>query len=110
MRDLIIAQFKFAPVSPRKMGLIAALIRGKSVSDALEMLRFSVKRGAKILRKVVYSAASNAEHNYGADMTELTISQVCIGRALRKKKIHFRGKGRMSPIVKTYSHVLVGLK
>ena len=103
----VAAKLKFARVSPQKTRLVADQIRGKSVAQALQMLEFSPKKGAAIVRKVLLSAIANAEHNEGADIDELTVSTVFIDEGPAFKRIQPRAKGRANRILKRTSHITV---
>ena len=103
----VAAKLKFARVSPQKTRLVADQIRGRSVAQALQILEFSPKKGAAIVRKVLLSAIANAEHNEGADIDELTVSTVFIDEGPTFKRIQPRAKGRANRILKRTSHITV---
>ena len=103
----ISAKLKNASISPQKGRLIADQIRGKSVEQALQILGFSTKKGAAIVKKVLESAIANAEHNEGADIDELKVSSVCVDEGRTMKRIEARAKGRANRIFKRSSHILV---
>jgi len=94
-------------VSPRKLNLVAGLIRGKKVDHALADLEFSRKRIAKDVRKCVMSAVANAENNHGLDVNELVVSEAFVGKNLIMKRFQARGRGRASSIVKPFSQITV---
>jgi len=96
-------------ISPQKARLVADQIRGKGVSDALEILSFSTKKGAKMIRKVLESAIANAENNEGADIDELKISEIYVNEGMRMKRIKPRAKGSAHRIIKRSSHVTVAV-
>src|SRR5262245_33207114 len=97
-------------VSPQKLNLVAGLIRGKKVNDALADLEFSRKRIAKDVRKCVMSAVANAENNHGLDVNDLIVSQAYVGKNLVIRRFHSRGRGRMSAIQKPFSQLTVIVK
>jgi len=81
-------------LSPQKARLVADLVRGKKVDYALNILTFSPKKGAEIIKKVVESAIANAEHNNGADIDELKVTSICVDKGLVLKRVRARAKGR----------------
>ncbi len=94
-------------VSPRKLNLVAGLIRGKKVDTALADLQFSRKRIAQDVRKCVMSAVANAENNHGLDVNELVVSEAFVGKNLIMKRFQARGRGRASSIIKPFSQITV---
>ena len=94
-------------VSPQKLNLVAALIRGKKVSAALADLEFSRKRIARDVKKCLESAIANAENNHNLDVDDLVVSQAFVGKALVMKRFHSRGRGRASRIEKPFSHLTI---
>lgn len=102
-----IAKHKFARVSPQKGRLVADQIRGQSVAKALEILAYSPKKAAALVKKVLESAIANAEHNEGADIDELTVSSIMIDEGPTMKRIKPRAKGRADRILKRTSHITV---
>jgi large subunit ribosomal protein L22 len=94
-------------VSPRKLNLVAGLIRGKTVDTALADLEFSRKRIAQDVRKCVMSAVANAENNHGLDVNELVVSEAFVGKNLVMKRFAARGRGRASSIMKPFSQITV---
>ncbi|MDX1442833.1 MAG: 50S ribosomal protein L22 [Gammaproteobacteria bacterium] len=101
------AKLRFVRISPQKARLVADQIRGKSVADALQILQFSPKKGAHLVRKVLDSAIANAEHNNGADIDELKVSAVMIDQGPTLKRFQARAKGRGNRILKPTSHITV---
>ena len=101
------ATAKRVRVSPQKARLVVDLVRGKRVSDALDILGFSPQKAAGVVRKVVESAIANAENNNGADIDELKISEIFVNEGLVMKRIKPRAKGRADRIVKRTSHITV---
>ena len=101
------AKLRFVRISPQKARLVADQIRGKSVADALQILQFSPKKGAHLVRKVLDSAIANAEHNNGADIDELKVSAVMVDQGPTLKRFQARAKGRGNRILKPTSHITV---
>lgn len=101
------ASLKGARLSAQKARLVANQIRGKSVSDALNLLAFSSKKAAAIVKKVLESAVANAEHNEGADVDELRIAAIYVDEGATLKRIRPRAKGRADRICKRSCHITV---
>jgi len=97
-------------LSAQKGRLVADQIRGLPVDRALNLLAFSQKKGARIIKKVLESAVANAEHNDGADIDELKVTTVYIDKAVTLKRSTARAKGRGNVIGKQscHIHVVVG--
>ncbi|AAO09265.1 MULTISPECIES: 50S ribosomal protein L22 [Vibrio] len=102
-----IAKHNFARISPQKARLVADLIRGKSVDQALEILTFSNKKAAVLVKKVLESAIANAEHNEGADIDDLNVAKIFVDEGPTMKRIMPRAKGRADRILKRSSHITV---
>ena len=96
-------------ISPRKMRLVADQVRGKGVSDALDILNYSTQKGAGLVQKVLESAIANAENNEGADVDELTVSRIFVNEGHTLKRGRPRARGRRDLILKRTSHVTVTL-
>jgi large subunit ribosomal protein L22 len=94
-------------ISPQKLNLVAGLIRGKKVSQALADLEFSRKRIAGDVRKCVMSAVANAENNHGLDVDDLVVAEAYVGKNLVLKRFHARGRGRSGKILKPFSQLTV---
>lgn len=94
-------------LSAQKGRLVADQIRGQSVERALNILQFSPKKGAVIIRKVLESAIANAEHNDGADIDELKVTSIFVEKAPVLKRFSARAKGRGVRILKHSCHVFV---
>ncbi len=94
-------------VSPRKLNLVAALIRNRPASDAVATLTFSKRRVAQDVRKVLESAIANAENNHQLDVDRLVVSRAEVGRSVVMKRFHARGRGRSSRIEKWISHLKI---
>jgi large subunit ribosomal protein L22 len=103
----VAAKLKGARMSAQKARLVADQIRGKSVESALEILQFSGKKGADIIKKVLESAIANAEHNDGADVDELKVSTIFVDEGMTMKRIKPRAKGRADRIFKRSCHITV---
>ena len=101
------ATLKHARVSPQKARLIADQIRGLPVERALNILIFSPKKSAGMMRKVLESAIANAEHNEGADIDELSVASVFVNEGRTLKRFRARAKGRGTRILKRNSHITV---
>ncbi|PWI33666.1 50S ribosomal protein L22 [Vibrio albus] len=102
-----IAKHNFARISPQKARLVADQIRGKSVDQALEILTFSNKKAAALVKKVLESAIANAEHNEGADIDDLNVAKIFVDEGPIMKRIMPRAKGRADRILKRSSHITV---
>ena len=105
--EQVAAKLKGARISPQKARLVADQIRGKSVEEALNVLEFSNKKAAGIIKKVLDSAIANAEHNEGADIDELRVSSIFVDEAMTLKRIKPRAKGRADRILKRSCHITV---
>ena len=101
------AVLRMLRVSPQKLNLVAALIRGKKVSTALADLEFSRKRIAKDVRKCLESAIANAENNHDLDVDDLVVSQAFVGKALVMKRFHARARGRAGRVEKPFSNLTI---
>jgi len=103
----IIARLKGAPLSAQKARLVADMIRTKQVSSALDILRFTTKKGAFLMHKLLTSAIANAENNAGADIDELKVGTVYVDEASTLKRIRARAKGRANRISKRTCHITI---
>jgi large subunit ribosomal protein L22 len=101
------AKLKYARISPQKCRLVADLVRGQPVGLALNTLRFTPKKGAKLVYKVLWSAMQNAENNLSADADDLKVQSITVDAAPLLKRFHARAKGRGNRIVKRNSHIVV---
>ena len=101
------ARMKHARLSAQKGRLVADQIRGLPVEQAIAQLRFSSKKAAGIIVKVVESAIANAEHNEGADIDELRVSAVCVDEGPSSRRFRARARGRINHILKRTSHITV---
>ena len=104
---LVTAKHRYATISPQKCRLVADQIRGLSVERALVVLKYSPKKAAVLVGKVLESAIANAEHNEGADIDELKVSSIFVDQAPSLKRMRARAKGRGNRIIKRNSHITV---
>lgn len=102
-----IANLRMIRVSPRKLNLVAQMIRGKKVDKALNALTFSPKRIAIEVKKTLLSAIANAENNHGLDIDRLFISEATVGKALVMKRLDIRGRSKAGRIKKPFSHLRI---
>jgi len=103
----VAAVLRNAQMSAQKCRLVADLVRGVPVARALDILTFSSKKAARIMKKIVESAIANAEHNHGADVDELRVSTVFVDQGPSLKRMHARAKGRGNRILKQTCHITV---
>ncbi|GHB77205.1 50S ribosomal protein L22 [Psychrosphaera saromensis] len=102
-----LAKHRFARTSPQKARLVADQIRGLPVDKALEILTYSNKKAAVLVKKVLESAIANAEHNDGADIDELSVAKIFVDVGPTMKRIKTRAKGRADRVLKRSSHITV---
>jgi large subunit ribosomal protein L22 len=105
----VTSKLRYARISPQKCRLVADVVRGKPVGNAIAQLKFLPKKGAKLVRKVLESAVANAEHNHGADIDELKVTLIHVDAAPQLKRFGSRAKGRGTRIIKRNSHITVGV-
>ena len=98
---------KYVRISPRKVRIVMDLIRGKSVADALAILKFTPKRGAVLIMKVLNSAVANAENNFDMDAENLFVTKCFVDQGPTIKRIHPRSRGQAFSILKRTSHITV---
>jgi len=103
----VAAKLKHARISPQKCRLVADQVRGLPVERALEVLSFSTKKAAGMIKKVLESAIANAEHNEGADIDELKVKTIFIDQGPTLRRWRARAKGRVNHIIKRTSHITV---
>ena len=94
-------------ISPQKLNLVAGLIRGKPVEQALADLEFSRKRISDDVRKCLMSAVANAENNHQLSIDQLVVAEASVGKNLVMKRFHARGRGRSSMVMKPFSQITV---
>ena len=93
--------------SERKLNLVAGLIRGRKVEEALNILKFSPKAMAEDVRKVLASAVANAENNHNLDVDALVVSEASVGKSITMKRFHTRGRGKSTRILKPFSRLRI---
>ena len=103
------AVLRHARISAQKARLVADQIRGLPVEKALDVLKFSPKKAASIMKKVLESAIANAEHNEAADVDELSVSKIFVDEGLTMKRIRPRAKGRADRILKRTCHITLAV-
>ena len=101
------AKLSGARLSAQKARLVADQVRGRQGEDALNLLTYSSKKGADVIRKLLNSAIANAEHNEGADVDELKISEIYVDEGMTMKRIMPRAKGRADRILKRSCHISI---
>jgi large subunit ribosomal protein L22 len=101
------AILRSARISPQKARLVADQVRGMPVARASNLLQFSDKKAAHLIRKVLMSAISNAENNQGADVDELNVASIFVDEGPMLKRFMARAKGRGTRILKRTSHITV---
>ena len=109
MQD-IQAKLRFLPLSAQKVRLVVDMVRGKDAVEALEMLRFVHKRAALPIRKLLASAVSNAEENFGVSRDDLYVATIFADEAPTRRWRRFGARGRFKPILRRTSHVTVILR
>jgi large subunit ribosomal protein L22 len=105
----VAAKLRFARISAQKARLVAQQVRGLPADRALQILKFSSKKAAQIIHKVLESAIANAEHNEGADIDELVVHRIFIDEGPTHKRMRARAKGRGTRILKRTSHITVAV-
>jgi large subunit ribosomal protein L22 len=101
------AQGLMLRVSPRKLDLVAGLIRGLPAGKAVTALTFTRKRAAATVKKVLESAIANAENNHGLDVDRLVVAEASVGKQLVMKRLHARARGRAGRILKYWSRLRI---
>jgi large subunit ribosomal protein L22 len=94
-------------VSPRKLNLVAGLIRNRSAADAVATLTFSKRRIALDVKKVLESAIANAENNHQLDVDRLIVSRAEVGKSVVMRRFHARGRGKAARVEKWFSHLKI---
>ena len=105
----VTAKLKYARISPQKCRLVADVVRGKPVGNALATLRFMPKKGAELVLKVLESAVANAENNNGADIDELKVVSIYVEKGPVLKRFHARAKGRGVRVLKHSCHIYLAV-
>lgn len=103
----VIAKSKWAKIGPRKADRVIKLVRGKLVREALAMLKFMPQKGARMLEKVIKSAAANAKNNYKMKEEELIVAEAYVNKGVTMRRWQPRARGRIFPINKRTSHITV---
>ena len=103
----VTAKLRNAPLSAQKGRLVADMIRSMNVSRALDVLKFTPKKGAHLMLKLLESAVANAENNNGVDIDELSVGVVFVDEAATLKRISPRAKGRANRICKRSCHITI---
>ena len=101
------ASLRGARISAQKGRLVADLIRGKPVDQAMNVLAYTPKKGAGIMKKLLESAIANAEHNDGADIDTLKVKTVYVERGMFLKRFQARAKGRGNRVLKHTCHIFI---
>lgn len=109
MAQEVKATAKYIRIAPRKVRIVMNLVRGKSVADALAILKFTPKVGADAVEKVLRSAIANAENNFDMDVDRLFISSAFVDQGPTLKRIHLRSRGQAFKILKHTSHITVAV-
>lgn len=104
------AKIRMLRISPQKLNLVAAMIRGKKVDRALTDLTFSKKRVAHDVRKCLQSAVANAENNHNLDVDELVVAEAYVGKNLTLKRGRPRARGRFGRILKPFSELTIKVR
>jgi large subunit ribosomal protein L22 len=105
----VLAKRRYAGISAQKCRLVADQVRGLPVDRALNLLAFSPKQAAVLVRKLLVSAIANAEHNEGADIDELKVSRIFVDEGPSQKRWSPRARGRANRLLKRTSHITVAV-
>ena len=100
---------KFIRMSPRKVRLVADMVRGKDVDEAIALLKLTPRVAAKEVEKAINSAASNATQNFGLERGDLFVSSICADEGPTLKRFKAGARGRYKPILKRSAHITVGV-
>jgi large subunit ribosomal protein L22 len=103
----VTAKYRYARISPQKCRLVADVVRGQPVGNAIATLKYMPKKGADLVRKTLESAVANADSNHGLDIDDLKIARIQVDAAPVLKRFAARAKGRGARIVKRNSHITV---
>ena len=101
------AKLRMLRTSPQKLNLVAGMIRGKKVEQALNDLTFSKKRIAQDVKKCLQSAIANAENNHDLDVDALVVAEASVGKSITMKRFHTRGRGKSTRILKPFSKLRI---
>ncbi len=105
----VCAHLRNVRMSDQKARLVADLVRGKPIAQAIDILTFSSKKAAGLIKSVIESAVANAEHNHGQDVDDLKVARIVINQAVSFKRFRARAKGRGNRITKRGCHISVWL-
>lgn len=105
----MISHLRSIRISPKKLNIVADLVRGKAVREALDLLLFTPKKGARLLANAIRSASANAEHNDKLDPTTLIIDRIVVNKGPVLKRSLFGSRSRIKPLRKPTAHVSVTL-
>ncbi len=105
----VITVEKYIRMSPRKARLIADLVRGKGVDEAVGLLKMTPREAARVIEKAIHAAAANATQNYGLTREDLYITTIRADEGPRLKRMKAGARGRYKPIVKRSTHITVGV-
>jgi large subunit ribosomal protein L22 len=105
----VCAHLRNVRMSDQKARLVADLVRGKPLAQAFDILTFSSKKAAVLIKAVIESAVANAEHNHGQDVDELKVARIVVNQAVSFKRFRARAKGRGNRITKRGCHISVWL-
>ena len=103
----VAARLKGAQISAQKVRLVADQVRGMRVEESLNLLEFSPKKAAHMVKKLLDSAIANAENNEGADVDELKVSSIFVDEGMTMKRLRPRAKGRADRILKRSCHITI---
>jgi len=107
--NIVFSKTKYQLMSPKKLNRIAVLIRKKTVSESMSILRNMNQRSALLLYKSLYSAYANAINNHGMSSEKLLVNHILINEGPRHKRFQPRARGRMYKIIKRTSHIIIGV-
>lgn len=107
---IVSVKAKNVSISGQKVGFILNSIKKMTVDKALDILNFSNKKASFIIKKILKSAVSNAEHNHGLDIDELVIDSAYVNNATSLKRFKARAKGRSNKIIKRHCHIIINVK
>ena len=105
-----LAKVRMLRISPQKLNLVAAMIRGKKVEKALSDLTFSHKRIAEDVKKCLQSAIANAENNHNLDVDELIVAEAWVGKNMTLKRGRPRARGRYGKIMKPFAELTIKVR
>lgn len=104
------AMSKYIRTSPRKLNLVAQMIRGKKAEKALTDLQFCPRRVSKDVRQALQAAVANAENNHGLDIDRLYVAEATVGKSVKMRRFATRARGRSAPIEKFFSRLTIVVK